>query len=170
MKLTNLFGIVLFSICSVMMCSCDNSDLPDDDMIWDFTCFDIAIQVKNAAGEDLLNPETTGCITDKGLKAIYKEKVYEKDSTLNKAYPRFNMPRWEGLHTYKKDNQYYLMFGEFTPCSDYHAEKFILDWNDGTKDTISFDLYITWKKKEPTVHFNMYLNDKKVEKELVIVK
>ena len=80
------------------------------------------------------------------------------------------MPYWNGLYTFEKDGKYYLHFGEFTPEKDYHGEMFVIDWNDGTKDMISFDLYISWKKQNPTVHKNIYLNGEEVKDDLIIMK
>jgi len=54
----------------------------------------------------------------------------------------------------------YLSFGEFSPTSNYTNTKFTIDWGDGTKDEITFDLYITWKDYQPTVHSNVSLNGK----------
>jgi hypothetical protein len=51
-----------------------------------------------------------------------------------------------------------LRFGEFGPNYDYKGETFTIHWGDGTSDEVKFDLYITWKKGDPTIHDKIWLN------------
>lgn len=149
--------------------SCDNFDGSEDGLIYDFANFTVSIEVENAQGVDLLNPEQEGNITDNTIKALWKDKTYVRDANWPKAETRENMPHWWGLYTSESEGRYNLNFGEFSPTDSYRNATFTIDWGDGTTDTIGFDCYITWKKHDPTVHFATYLNGEKVEK-LKIVK
>jgi len=35
---------------------------------------------------------------------------------------------------------------------------------------VKFDLYITWKKQNPTIHKRLYLNDKEYSKDSFLIK
>ncbi|EXY94109.1 putative lipoprotein [Bacteroides fragilis str. 3998 T(B) 4] len=63
-----------------------------------------------------------------------------------------------------------LSFGEFSPEHQYKGETFTIHWGDGTKDVVKFDLYITWKKQNPTIHKRLYLNDKEYSKDSFLIK
>ena len=165
----NGFQIVLGLILILAITACGDNDNEDDDTIWDFANTSILIKVQSSLGADLLNPQLQGNITDNAIKAIYQNKEYIKDADKSLAQTRFNMPRWSGLSTYTKDGKYYLSFGEFSPTKNYKNEPFIIYWGDGTSDTISFDFYITWEKKKPTVHRAVYLNGKEAS-EITIIK
>lgn len=149
--------------------SCNDNDDATGDRIWDFNNTTILIKVQNAQGVDLLNPQESGNITGNTIKAIYNNKVYVLDADVSLPQTKSNMPKWSGLYTYENKGNYYLAFGEFSPENDYHGESFTIDWGDGTVDNVSFDFFITWKKKEPTVHFANYINGKEV-KEVLITK
>lgn len=141
----------------------------DDDVLWDFVNTSILIKVENVQGADLLNPQQEGNITGNTIKAIFGDKEFVRDADIEQPQTRFNMPHWSGLYTYERKGEYFLAFGEFSPVKHYKNATFTIDWGDGTTDVIGFDYYITWKKKQPTVHEALYLNGEKVT-QLKIVK
>lgn len=172
MKTINWFGILLLFLCAVNFTACNGEDV-EDMAIWDFTPIVLQISVQDTQGNDLLNPETEGSIADQGVKVIYKEETYEKDSVVSqtKAY----LAHFEGLQTIKSDEgKYYLTFGEFNGDDTFDNEQVIVDWNDGTKDTISFSSKLTWRSKnEPDIKRKFLLNGKEVESKygnFVIIK
>lgn len=174
MKTRNLLGMLF--LCLISLTACDNKDDNKDDdemLIWDFAPIVLNLSVQDAQGNDLLNPETEGSIANQGIKAIYHGEIYEKDSVVSqtKAY----LAQFAGLQTSKsKDGKYYLTFGEFNGDDTFDNEQVEIDWNDGTKDEISFSSKLTWKsKKEPVINRKFTLNGKEIDSEFgyfVIVK
>lgn len=164
MKARNFVGIFLLLLCVIGLTTCHDKD-EDDFLIWDFYPIILQISVQDAQGNDLLNPETEGNIAEQGIKAIYKDEIYMKDSlkSRTKAY----LAVLEGLRTCKdKNGKYYLTFGEFNGDDTFDHEQVVIDWNDGTKDTLSFSSELTWKsKREPVINREFFLNGEKIETE-----
>ncbi|NDV84093.1 hypothetical protein [Bacteroides sp. 51] len=159
--------ISFFLLLSFVLTGCDNLDPDDDDdIIWDFLCHSIPMQVTDADGNNLFSAETPGGPWEQPPYVIYKDKkfdLYQGDPQY-KDRTRELPPSFLELYLMKNtENEYYLCFGEFSPSSNYYGQPFTIYWGDGSKDEITFDLYITWKsKREPTVHHNIYLNGKPV--------
>lgn len=125
----------------------------DKDTIWDFTCLSINFE-PGVAGEMIFDPNFEGNILDK-LSVEYKGKTY-KAEPLTKMLPA----RFCGLF-YQKDpisGKNRLFFGEFSPSDDFHDEKMTINWPDGSRSTLTFDLFITWQKKDPTVNQKMFVD------------
>lgn len=158
MKTTHLLTSLLIPLfCLGALTGCDPSDGNDDDMIWDIAPIVLYISVQDAAGNDLLNPETPGNIANQGIKAIYKDKTYEKDILVaqTKAY----LAILYGLQTIKdKSGRYYLAFGEFDGAKTFEDESVTIDWNDGSTDVITFSSKLTWVAKKPVTNRKFCLN------------
>lgn len=167
MKTKHLIGFCLLSLlCAVGFTACDEIETEGDDMIlWDFVPIELCIAVQDAEGNDLLNPDTPGNIANQGIKAIYKETIYEKDAPISQT--RAYMPRFTGLQTIKsKEGVYFLTFGEFAGDKTFDNEQVIIDWNDGTKDVITFSNKLSWKSKnEPVIDRTFSLNGKETEEQ-----
>lgn len=166
MKIKHLLAFFMFYLLSaICFTACDELDTEGDDMIWDFAPIVLYISVQDADGNDLLNPETPGNIANQGIKAIYKDNIYEKDAPINstKAY----LARFMGLQTIKsKEGVYFLTFGEFQGEKTFENEQVTIDWNDGTKDILTFSSKLSWKsKKEPVFDRKFCLNGKETEKQ-----
>lgn len=125
-----------------------------DDLIWDFYNHSVYMAVKDADGRDLLDPATDGNILNEGLQVTYKGKKY---ALLSDLYTRATCPRELGFRLMEWKGSYYLSFGEFDP-GGYRRESFIIEWGDGTRDEVTFDLYTTWKRDDPTIHRRLWLN------------
>ena len=69
-----------------------------------------------------------------------------------------------------KEKKRVLSFGEFSPEHKYKGETFTIHWGDGTKDVVKFDLYITWKKQDPTIHKKLYLNGKEYSEDSFLIE
>lgn len=174
MKTRCLFiGAMLLSLCCFTSCNDDeNLDGPAPDVIWDIYPFGISIEVTDAEGNDLLNPETENSIANQGIKMIYWGMTYEKDSLAIDEQTRAVLVRFYGLRTYqRKDGRYLLGIGEFFGDRDYENENIILDWNDGTpKDTITFSHKFWWENQEPESETTVRLNGVETDNPIHIIK
>lgn len=174
MKTRCLFiGAMLLSLCCFTSCNDDeNLDGPAPDVIWDIYPFGISIEVTDAEGNDLLNPETENSIANQGIKMIYRGMTYEKDSLAIDEQTRAVLVRFYGLRTYQRnDGRYLLIIGEFYGNRDYNNESIILDWNDGTpKDTITFSHKFWWENQEPESETIVRLNGVETDNPIHIIK
>lgn len=171
MKIKHLLVFFMFYLLSAIgFTACDETDTEGYDMIWDFAPIVLYISVQDADGNDLLNPETPGNIANQGIKAIYKDNIYEKDAPINPT--RAYLARFMGLQTIKsEEGVYFLTFGEFQGEKTFENEQVTIDWNDGTKDILTFSSKLSWKsKKEPVFDRKFYLNGKETEKPFIITK
>lgn len=169
MKTKNFFALLLLFLSVLCLTACNDNDEEDDFMIWDFTPIVLFISVQDAAGNDLLNPDTEGSIANQGIKAIYKGEVYEKDNKTGQTKAYF--AHFEGLQTVINNKGiYYLTFGEFNGDDTFVDEQVSIDWNDNTIDTLSFSSKLTWKSnKEPVFDRLFLLNGKKQESQLFTI-
>lgn len=146
-----LFGFLLF------FTSCDDNDGRDPSMIWDFVNYSIEFTVANT---ELLNDEeflSKVQITYNGKKYIYSEEnSYPFRTRATYCYPlaiRCYNP------DYKKEAPNTILgFGEFRPDHNHKNQKFTIDWGNGRVDEIGFDIYITWRKNDPTIHKKLRVN------------
>lgn len=135
-------------------------------VIRDFATYDVRFFVTNAAGENLMDPEVEGNWLDRDIYIEYGNEIYRMN--MDDSDTRANMPRWLGLRTgsdYWGEEPIMLRFGEFGPTAHYQGTTFTIHWGDGTSDEVTFDLYITWKKCDPTVHKTLWFNDAKIPDE-----
>ena len=139
------------------------------DYIWDFINYNIYFSVKDAAGANLLDPQVSSNLLANEITVEYEGKTFPLENSVD---TRFNMPRSLGLRKelLGKEKKRVLSFGEFSPEHQYKGETFTIHWGDGTKDVVKFDLYITWKKQNPTIHKRLYLNDKEYSKDSFLIK
>lgn len=164
MRLKSL--ILTLSLFGVIACH-DNTDR---DREWDIYPTIILISVEDPQGNDLLNPEVEGNIADRGIKAIYKGDAFEKDSVVNNA-SRVYLAVFRGLQTDTLANgRYVLTLGEFAGNKDYRNEEIEIDWNDGSRNTIAFDSKFSWKDDKPSVERVFYLDGKKTEFPIKVIK
>lgn len=153
-----LFGTLLI-MCSVFLFSCSSDDGPEDDVIWDFVPYTVNFAPTNIAGGNLTEHDID--IT-KNVTVEYKGKTYEliaeesQDKTKAVALRPLALRK---EHVYERGT--YFTFGEFAPGS-YKGEEFAIHWGNGRTDKVKFDLYITWKKHQPTIHKTVSVNDRKV--------
>ena len=166
MKFKSLTMIVFLSLNLSCFMACQNSD----PKVWDIYPTIILISVEDSQGNDMLNTSIEGNIANSGIRAIYKERIFEKDSIvydISRAY----MARLRGLQTDSLINgKYVLSFGEFNGDDNFKNEKIVIDWNDGTQDTIAFDSKFSWKNKKPSVKRKYYLNGEETEHPIKIIK
>lgn len=152
-----------------LLATCD--DGPADDMIWDFACYEMRVEVVDEAGNDLLNPATAGNILDDSVRVVYGGVSYSRDTNLIQT--RYLPPAPLALRYYKVETtgQYRMAFGEFTPTDDHENDAFTIEWGDGTADKVAFDCYISWDgDNQPTVHKKIYLNGEPMAGEDYLVR
>ena len=80
------------------------------------------------------------------------------------------MPTFYGLKLYSFDKKNYLSIGEFDGAKEYKQEKIIIDWNDGTKNTITFNYKLKWKNNKPYAEKEFFLDGVKVKDPIEIIK
>ncbi|MBP1613242.1 MAG: putative lipoprotein [Bacteroidetes bacterium] len=152
MKKTKLFFLFIMMLFVNTSCSDNNSDV-----IWDFVNYSIEFNVSN---NDLLNDEA---FLSK-VKIVYEGKEYhysKEDSEHFYTRATYCYPLAIRCYSNSLDQTVpntILGFGEFSPTEDYKNQKFTIDWGNGRVDEVEFDLYITWKKGDPTVHKKLKLN------------
>lgn len=161
-KIEAMKKIFLFAIVFLLFLSCGS------DKIWDFINYDVCFIVKNADGENLLDPATEGHILDSDITVEYNGKTYAlNDNT------RADKAVWYGLRIEAygyKDNTPTLKFGEFDTAVGYREEQFTVHWGDGSSDVVKFDLYVKGTSNNPKVKKKIWLNGKlKSESSFVIL-
>ncbi|WP_321332735.1 hypothetical protein [uncultured Bacteroides sp.] len=149
-------GIKLFFL-FITMLFVNTSCGDDNDAIWDFVNYSIEFNVDS---DNLLNDDA---FLSK-IKIAYrgKEYTYSKENSENfytratYCYPLAIRCYNNSLNKDKPNN--ILGFGEFSPTNNYKNQKVTIDWGNGRVDEVEFDLYITWKEGDPTVHKRLKLN------------
>lgn len=140
---------------------------PNDERAWDFIPWFVSIDVHNANGDNLLDPDFENNILDNNIHIDYGGEAYPVNERIDEYYTRAIKPHWYGLvlDSHPGYGSGKLLFGEFGTTNapgGYHGETFSIHWGDGTSDRVSFDLYITWQgrgnKRVPTVHKKLWLN------------
>ncbi len=162
-KTKSVFFLLWVAVFSLFT-SCKNNDEADNDLvIWDIAPIEFHIYVEDAAGRDLLNPETEGNILKQDIYAIYDQKNYKLNE--KPLQTRYYMPHFYGLKTVKgNDGRYYAFFGEFDGAIDWGYTPFSVKWGDGTIDHFSFDSKMYWKDEKPEFNRHFYLNEVEYEK------
>lgn len=151
-----IFSTVFAFVLVILLGSC--SDGPQKGMIWDFVNYDVSFEMTDADGNDLLDPANPANILGNPVTVTFQGKKYTAESDTRAIAPR----SWALRHGMsEKSGRYTLNFGEFSPEASYKGEKFTIDWGNGNSDEVSLDLFITWKRHNPTVHKALYLNGQK---------
>ena len=90
----------------------------------------LEIFVKDAQGNNLLDTEW---LEGKNITATFKGETYElnREEIPTKAY----MPHFYGFKVSCRDLGTFMYFGELNGIYDLN-DKFVIDWGDGTSDTI----------------------------------
>ncbi len=121
---------------------------------WDHPNTDISITLWDGDGVDLLQRNSP--VLENEIKIEYNGQTYRLSPVTRADGPV--LPEMRGLRLRRSsyvDVPNMLLFGEFSvDTRQYRKESFTIDWGDGTRNVIEFDLYSTsnGKKKDPTVH------------------
>lgn len=183
MKILRNIWIGLLLLCSVVSFSAcsDDDEYPEGPLPgweYDFNPIDITIYVTDSEGNDLLNPDAENTIVNNGIKALYKGEEYvmhwePEYPPASRAIPVI----WSGLQAckpYKEGGRYYLTFGNFDRMAYYENEEFVIDWGDGSWNTVfRFSNSFWWENHKPQNVFCLYVNGEKQKEgwqEVTIVK
>ncbi len=127
---------------------------------WDYPNVEISITLEDSNGTDLLKRQSP--VFDNTISVEYNGKTYRLSGPTRAdgpVLPEMKGLRWRGSMFTTVPNQ--LLFGEFAiDTKQYHRESFTIDWGDGTRNEIEFDLYSTsnGKKGQPTLHQATWLD------------
>jgi hypothetical protein len=93
-----IYTFILMAGVLLSGCEENSNDGPDPGMIWDFANWDVCFLVKNAAGENLMDPEVVDNWLDRDIYVEYRDEIYPINAKED-AETRANKPIWRGLRT-----------------------------------------------------------------------
>ncbi len=164
--------VALFSFSS---CE-DNIFSNGHNMVWDIAPVRISFYVKDYDGRDLLSPSYEENILNNKIKVLYNGEEYPLNVDMSEvdrgddAKTRAYMPIMRGLSIDKFGNDHYLKFGEIDGAKSQDII-LVVDWGDGTKDTIRVIHKFRWKNNGyPDSETDYYLNNKRVDSGFTIIK
>ncbi len=164
---------LLFLSLSLLCSACSNEDKDEGPSgIWDIYPLNVLIIVQDKNENDLLDSDFKHNLLESGIKATHKGTTYELkiDELSKEPSTRYYMPTFYGLKLYPFDKKNYLSIGEFDGAKEYKQEKIIIDWNDGTKNTITFNYKLKWKNNKPYAEKEFFLDGVKVKDPIEIIK
>lgn len=138
------------SLLGAGMAGCSNSDV-----ITDYIPVTIQIKALDADGQDLFDPTRTNNLMEQGITFDYAGKtnrIEVEDTPLTREYLAVIHPPILG----QKEGGYYVTIGEWAGNCRWEDETIVINWPDGTHNTISFTL-----KKMGVNHAKYYLDGKK---------
>ncbi len=136
----------------------------------DYPNMEIGITLEDASGNDLLRKQSS--VFENTITVEYDGEVYRLSNPTRAegpVLPDMKGLRWRGSIFTGVPCQ--LLFGEFSvDTKQYHRESFTIDWGDGTRNVVEFDLYSTssGKNKVPTVHQATWLDGVENSKTLTV--
>lgn len=147
--------IILF-LTLISLFSCDKKE---ERRIWDISPIVVTINVVDAKGNDLLNPETLNRLDLTKIKAICGDEEYVCNEDVE-SKTRYYMPSFYGLKSVKgHEGLYNLEFGEFNGAQSYTNKEVTIVWENGSTDKISFNRnYTTKKNGDPVIKDEWFLN------------
>jgi len=153
---------LLFGIMALALLSCDK--IINGGKIWDISPVVVIVQVANANGIDLLNPDNQNSYAAGSIKAVYNGKEYECNKSISDANTKAYHAQFYGLKTDKNYvGNYSLFFGEFDGAKSYSNEEVTILWGDGSSDKIKFSRKFRWTIfGDPNISEDWYLNGTKV--------
>lgn len=162
---------LLFGIMALALVSCDR--IINGGKIWDISPVVVTVQVVNANGIDLLNPDNQNSYAAGNIKAIYNGKEYECNKNVSEANTKAILAQFYGLKMDKNYvGTYNLFFGEFDGAKSYSNEEVTIFWGDGSSDKIKFSRKFRWTIfGDPDISEERFLNGTKVSDRVIkIVK
>lgn len=135
MKMKKLCFLMLSAVVAgILFTSCKK-----DVLYWDVPPLILYICVTDENGNNLLDPEVEGNITNEEITAIYGGKTFFKDVPSEKPKLKYYLASFRGLYTdWRKELGVCLCFGEFFGDVNYDNEEVTIVWSDGTKDVLTF--------------------------------
>lgn len=167
-KLRNI--LLLASTClPVLSCSVLGSD-----MLYDIAGITLRIYRSDADGNDSLNPDVNAEGFDPGkVTVVWEGKTYRvEESEDSGVSPMTYLPIFYGLRL-STDNfgKWYFWFGELSGEDDIDNKDLVIDWGDGTSDTITVYNRLKWKVNgEPSITRRFYINGVKQNSDIPVFK
>ncbi|WP_280749285.1 hypothetical protein [Parabacteroides sp. PF5-9] len=118
--------------------------------VWDYTNCNIRFIVESQYGGDLLNDKTMGNCLDDDITVTFKNKEYKLLSEGDSEGLILEVVYDEMIR------KNVLVLSDFNPEHCYKNEPLTINWGDGTKDNIFFDLYLTGSKEKPILKKAIY--------------
>lgn len=163
---------LLLGVVALGLLSCEK--IRNEGKIWDIGPVEFLVQVVDANGVDMLNPDNDNSFKINEIKALYGGKEYDCNATDTTSPPtKAYLPRFYGLQVRKTINGFYILrFGELEGAKSYSNEELTLLWGDGSSDIIKFNRKFRWKfNGDPESSEEWFLNGTKVpERFIKIVK
>ncbi len=163
-KFLHLF---LCAVLAVSFTAC-NDDEEVERPIYDFPGYELGLYVEDAEGKNLLDPAVSNNIVNEPVKVTYKGKTYEKDAE-TESKTRYLPAKMYGLvSATDTDGCLFLSFGDLPGADPFVDEPVIIEWGDGTKDTILVNNKIVWNGNEPSAQRSFILNGKAYEAKITV--
>ena len=143
------------------------SEDPDDpwaDWIVEYYPFPIIVSVCDAEGNDLLDSASPNAINLEGIKMLYNGEEYtlNKEQSSTRAWPADFYGIKLEYNTTKE--RYELWMGEFEGGDFYDNVDIIIDWGDGSSDTITlYNKIVAPYDGDFHIDQRFYLNGEQVE-------
>lgn len=127
-----------------------------EDVERDYVAISIEIRATDAEGNDLFDSRFKDNLLEQ-ITFTYCDSTYEVDTTTAGYYQTraYLAIRRQPMLFYGQDSRYYVKIGEWAGNERWNNEPIIINWPDGTHNTISFTL-----KKSGITHAKYYLDGK----------
>lgn len=146
-KLRNLFLFILTALFTV---ACNK----EDDIVLelvdtDYAAVTLDVYASDKQGKDLLDLDHENNLLKQGISITYCGKTYSVDENIRidlstRVYVA--VPQEPYLRV-AKDGSYYLCIGEWAGDSKWNDERIVIQWPDGSSNTLSFTLEEPGKDK-----------------------
>jgi hypothetical protein len=133
--------------------------------IWDISPVVFTIQVADANGVDLLNPENHNSLDTSEISALYRGEEYKCSKDPYGVFTKAYAPHFYGLQFINntQEGKYALRFGELDGAESYSNEEITISWGDGSSDKIKFNRKFRWRfNGDPVSSEEWFLNGTKV--------
>lgn len=171
-NMKRIFNILTAAVL-VMSCSVVNSD-----MVYDIAPIVAYIYLEDSDGQNMLDPNTREDSFDiSQISAEFRGKTYAVDmSRFNetgawistKAY----MPQFSGLMLQvDRYGKWMISFGELDGTEDIDNENLVINWGDGSSNTITIFNNFRWKwDGSPVITRRFYVDGKKQVTDIAVFK
>lgn len=124
------------------------------DRIYDYAPITIEISATDAEGNDLFDTRFRDNVLDQGITFTYSGSTYEVDTTTARYYQtRAYLALLHRPMLFYASGHYFVKIGEWAGDQKWTDEPIVINWPDGTHNTITFTL-----KKAGITHAKYYLD------------
>lgn len=167
-KLRNILLLTLTCL-PVLSCSVLGSE-----MVYDIAGITLRIYRSDADGNDSLNPDVNSEGFDPSkVTVVWEGKTYRMEEPEDSGVsPMAYYPTFYGLKL-STDNfgKWHFWFGELSGEDAIDNEDLIIDWGDGTSDTITVYNRLKWKANgKPSITRRFYINGEKQNSDIPVFK